>query len=406
MADANKIYYPGVGGAFRIFMSENDNNISIIDFDNSLSELEKKFIVECAPCLGFQNNFSTFERQTFKAPVADCEWYNLTDDFLDIIKDIQIDIFDISGQKITFKQLRNAADATAKIRNKNFFYKIVHEISQDYLVEGWKIQKNINELINSSQFDFPCIIKSCQGKGGKGNLVCYNQRDFDQVYNIFLSDLFAKKQEINTYNVFDEIIIEKFFKNCPSYNLSFYCSINGNMMYPRVSEQIIDEVFYRGNIYPANLNKEQNNHMKKIGFDICQYINKKFQYFGWIGLDFINIDGKIFVIEANPRVNSVTHAHKLAKGNPFIIRLMQYKSADSINVAFNNFYFDRTTAIGVIPYQLPNSNEILLMSVATNFDDAVKNLDNFAEKSGLDYIKQQSLDGYSKSISYYLLKQK
>ena len=153
--------------------------------------------------MGFQNNFSTFERQTFKAPVADCEWYNLTDDFLDIIKDIQIDIFDISGQKITFKQLRNAADATAKIRNKNFFYKIVHEISQDYLVEGWKIQKNINELINSSQFDFPCIIKSCQGKGGKGNLVCYNQRDFDQVYNIFLSDLFAKaagseKEEIAT----------------------------------------------------------------------------------------------------------------------------------------------------------------------------------------------------------------
>ena len=37
MAVANKISYPGVGGAFRIFMSENDNNISIIDFDNSLS---------------------------------------------------------------------------------------------------------------------------------------------------------------------------------------------------------------------------------------------------------------------------------------------------------------------------------------------------------------------------------
>ena len=218
--------------------------------------------------------------------------------------------------------------------------------------------------------------------------------------------MFAKKQEINTYNIADEIIIEKFFKDCPSYNFSFYCDINGNMLFASASEQIIDEVFYRGNIYPARLNKEQNNRMKKIGSEICQYINKEFQYFGWIGLDFINVDGKIFVIEANPRVNSVTHAHKLAKGNPFIIRLMQYKTADSIDTSFSNFYFDKTTATGVIPYQLPNLNEMLLLSAATNFDDAVKNLDNFAEKSGLHCVKQQSINGYSKSISYYLAKQK
>ena len=406
MVVANKIYYPSVGGAFRIFMSENSDNVSIIDFGISLSELENEFIIKCAPRLGFQNNISAFCQKNLESPTIHCEWYNLTDDFLNIIKDIKKDIFDVSGQKITLKQLKTAADAAAKIRNKNFFYKMVNEISPDYLVNGWGIQKNINELINDQQFDFPFIIKSCQGKGGKGNLVCYNQKDLEQVRNIFFSDLFAKKQEINTYNIADEIIIEKFFKDCPSYNFSFYCDINGNMLFASASEQIIDEVFYRGNIYPTRLNKEQNNRMKKIGSEICQYINKEFQYFGWIGLDFINVDGKIFVIEANPRVNSVTHAHKLAKGNPFIIRLMQYKTADSIDTSFSNFYFDKTTATGVIPYQLPNSNEILLMSAATNFDDAVKNLDNFAEKSGLHCVKQQSINGYSKSISYYLAKQK
>ncbi len=276
----NKIYYPGAGGAFRIFMSENGNNVSTIDFDNSLSELEKKFIAECAPRLGIRNNVSAFGQKNLEMPDIHCEWYNLTDDFLNRIKDIKKNIFDISGQKVTFKQLENAANAASKIRNKNFFYKMVNKISPDYLVNGWKIQKNINELIKNQQFDFPLIIKSCQGKGGKGNLVCYNQKDLKQVRNIFFSDLFAQKQETNTYNIANEIIIEKFFKDSPSYNFSFYCAINGNLLFSSISEQIIDEVFYRGNIYPTRLKKEQINQMKKIGSDICQYINRKFQYFG------------------------------------------------------------------------------------------------------------------------------
>ncbi len=404
MLGVNKIYYPSAGGAFRIFLSENGNNISIIDFDNAFSELERKFIIECAPRLGFKNNVNPLTLQNFKTPQICLEWYNLDDNFFNVINTFNGNIIDISGHPISLNQLKRAAQATPKIRNKNNFYQMINDISSNYLVKDWKFEKNINELLKRKQFKFPFIIKSCQGKGGKGNLVCYSQKDIEQVQNIFFSDLFAQKQEIHTYNISDEIIIESFFQNCSSYNLSFYCDINGNMMFANISEQIIDEVFYRGNIYPARLNQEQYNHIKMIGTDFSQYISKRFQYIGWIGLDFINVQGKIFVIEANPRVNSVTHAHKLAKGNPFIIRLMQYKSKDSIDIAFKNFHFDKSTAMGIIPYQLPNQNELLLMSVSNSIELAIENLDKFAKKTKLLPVSQQVINNFSKSISYYLSK--
>ena len=87
-----------------------------------------------------------------------------------------------------------------------------------------------------------------------------------------------------------------------------------------------------------------------------------------------------------------------------MIRLMQYKSKDSIDIAFKNFYFDKSTAMGVIPYQLPNQNELLLMSVSNSIESAIENLDKFAKKTKLLPVSQQVINNFSKSISYYLLK--
>ena len=46
---------------------------------------------------------------------------------------------------------------------------MVNNLASDYLVKDWKLEKNINELLKHKQFKFPFIIKSCQGKGGKGS---------------------------------------------------------------------------------------------------------------------------------------------------------------------------------------------------------------------------------------------
>ena len=71
--DVKKIYYPDVGGAVRVFLSENENDIFVVNLNNSLSELEKNFIKKCAPHLGFRKNIKNFTELGDKIPLLNCE---------------------------------------------------------------------------------------------------------------------------------------------------------------------------------------------------------------------------------------------------------------------------------------------------------------------------------------------
>lgn len=405
MMDVKKIYYPGNGGAFRIFIAKNEENYFIPNLNNSLSSLEKKFIKQYSSKLNFKKNLFPLKDAIAEEKLQH-EWYDLSDNFFSLLIKDKEKIWDINDNLIS-KEMLNIASQTANIiRNKNIFYKIVSQINSDYLLPNWKIIKDVNNIEKyKTEFIYPIIVKSCNGKGGKGNLVCNNSEDLTLVKEIFASELFAKKQERHTYNPKEEIIIEKFISDSSSYNLSFYCNLNGQMSDVNISEQIIEEVFYRGNIYPAYLNTYEKNKILQIGKDICNYMHKKFQYYGWLGLDFIKIGNEIYVIEANPRVNSVTHAHSLSDGNAFIIRLMKYNTKN-YNHIFNSFYFNHSKKTGILPYQLPNSDEILIISIAETLNLAKSQLEEFSKENALTTVIQSQTKTYSKSISYYLSKKK
>lgn len=400
--DDRKIYYSGNGGAFRIFIAKNSENYFIPHLDDSLSIWEKQFILGYAKRLGFNNNLFNFNGKTFKEN-CQYEWYDLSDDILNAIIKNKKEIRDIYDNIITTDQLQIASYAAKMIRNKNTFYKIINQILPNNFVTNWRIINDITLLKDYSyDFIYPVIIKSCNGKGGKGNIICNNPLEIQFVEQIFSSSLFAKKQENHVYNIKDEIIVERFFPNCPSYNLSFYCTPNGKMENANIAEQIIEEVFYRGNMYPTQLNEQEQKNIYQMGNDICHYINNKLGYLGWIGLDFIKINDKICVIEANPRINSVTHAYNLVQGNAFIIRLMKYQEQNRKQI-FCKFYFNQLTKTGILPYQLPNRNEALIISIAPRINEAKMQLKNFITETKMCPTKQLQVSNYSKSLSYYLL---
>lgn len=400
-----KIYYPGDGGAFRIFIAKNNENYFIPDLDNSLSILEKYFIHQYASKLDFNKNLFSLENIITEEKFQ-YEWYDLSNDFFSSVIGNKEKIRDTNNNLIPRETLDTIAQTANIIRNKNMFYKIVNQINSDYLLPDWKIVEDINNIEKyETKFTYPIIVKSCNGKGGKGNLVCNNSEDLTLAKEIFTSELFAAKQERHTYNPEEEIIIEKFIPNSSSYNLSFYCDLNGQMLNANISEQIIDEVFYRGNIYPTHLMTSEKNKILRIGKDICEYIHKELQYCGWIGIDFIKSGNEIYVIEANPRVNSVTHAHFLSQGNAFVIQLMKY-NLKNYNQIFDRFYFDQSNKTGILPYQLPNLEEILIISIAETVNLAQSQLEEFSKENKLITVAQSQIQTYSKSISYYLSKKK
>lgn len=231
-----KIYYTGKGGAFRLFVAENKTDICVVDFKNALTKTEQIFIEEYASKIGLRNNLRPFQNLN---GVYQQEWYKITKHFLKHVSQNGGQISDICGDILTLNDLSKAYFATKKIQNKLCFYKIVQKINPDYLLPNWKINK-----LENQKNEYPLIIKSCQGKGGKGNIVCYSDSDFDQCHKILNSKLFAKKQENGQYNTSNKIIIEKFYPNAVSYNCSFYCTKQGKIKFQKISQQIIEEVFY------------------------------------------------------------------------------------------------------------------------------------------------------------------
>ena len=393
-----KTYYADKGGAFRLFITNNKIDTFVIDYDTSLTSLEKEFISEYAAKFGFKNNLHPISNLNNENIY---EWYNIGPALLKHIKSQKKEhIKDINGNHITLKNLEKARKASEYIRNKINFYRLIKNINPDFLVPNTNIEK-----LDSTIHAYPFIIKSVQGKGGKGNIVCFSENDLSMVQSVFSSELFASKQENNRYNINRKVIVEKFFPNAPSYNYSFYCNTKGRISQAHISQQIIDEVFYRGNIYPSDLTLKQEKSIKQIGKEICRYIHKEYGFIGWIGLDFIIINNKVYVLEANPRVNSVTHAHQLANGNAFIIKLLKHQNK-SVKSIFNNFFFDHTSLCGILPYQIPNQEEILLISIHSSLEQAIQQLEIFKTQNSLTDVTQENIKPYSKSVSYYVAKMK
>lgn len=398
----NQLYYSGSGGAFRVFIAHNNKNIFIIDIKNSLSLLEREYIQKYAHLIDFKNNIHPFD-MTMKSEEFICEWYNITHELIHFLEKYKINIKDIYGHSVSYEQLYLALKFIHKIRDKNSFYHLIRQSFPDYLLDNNEFLSGVSELDTKIGFHFPIIIKSSHGKGGKGNITCFSKNDLIEAKKILCSDLFAQKQENHIYDINDTVIVEPFLENCESYNLSFYCDTHGEMRDIFLSEQIIEEVFYRGNIYPTNLTQNEKMYIFKIGQQISHYLSKNLGYLGWIGLDFIKTpSNQIYVIEANPRVNSVTHAHKLAKGNSFIIQLIKFNPKNT-DILFRNFYFDHLKNIGIIPYQIPKNDEMLIISINTSRKLALDKLKKFIIKMQLNIVTQPQVEKYSKSISYYLL---
>lgn len=388
-----KIYNASVGGAFRLFISDNQTDVLVVDFDTSLTDMEKCFINDFAYKIGFRNNLKK-EKNDDESDYY--EWYNITDKFLDYVKQQKNPIKDINGNELDLKDLKEIKVAADTIKDKINFYEMIDKINSDYLLPERYFGK-----ISNINCEYPFVIKSAYGKGGKGNIVCFSENDLAEVKRIFSSDLFKTKQENINNDYANKVIIEKFFSNVPSYNLSFYCNKDGSMQRENISQQIIDEVFYRGNLYPVPISSICRQKIMNIGKYICTYIGKNYNYVGWIGLDFILVNDCIYVIEANARVNSVTHAHQLAKGNSFVIKLLKHQNKD-VKSVLGSFFFDNKLKCGILPYQIPNNEEILIISVNSSLSQAQKQLEEFKKQNKLTDVLQEITDGHSKSISYYV----
>ena len=151
-----KIYNAGQGGAFRLFIADNQVDTIVIDYETSLTEIEKLFIDEFSAKYGFRNNLRSTEHKGIENIY---EWYNIDDCLLDYVKSQQDKyIKDIYNSYISLTELEKIKKASEFIRNKINFYNIIKKINPEYLLSEGYIEK-----LTKINCEYPFIIKSVQG---------------------------------------------------------------------------------------------------------------------------------------------------------------------------------------------------------------------------------------------------
>ena len=395
-----KLYFPGAEGPYKSIIS----GTPVFYDDKKISNNELALLLK------FNNNL--FKDSIYISDLSSIEtdvnltWYAADEGLIDFFNELNSKKLKIifNGKTLTSEFLKKIYNTSKIIRNKPQFYNMIKEWGFSSYLTSHEILafNNINEFYSSKKFDFPIIVKSSFGKGGKGNLVCYDDNDFKNCISILNSDFFSQKQEYKESVKESKLIVEPFILGCRSFNATFFCKNDLQENDILISEQDIEEVFYRGNKYFPAEDLKIRNTMSDVSLLLADKLISNLGYYGWLGIDFlITPNDEIRILEINPRVNSVTNGYLVSKGLPFQIKLCKLKdtTVSSSNIDELVMYDGST---GILPYQISSNLEFLLISIGQNRSVIEKNYTDLFQKGLVMEVTQRSIENSSKSISYYL----
>lgn len=401
------LYFPGKGGAYRSFLTD-PSTITYCP-QGSIGLIEDEFL----GLLGQDHRNAISNLEVLRGQELELMFYALDEEALSFVK--LLSEYNITpyynNKKLTIENTEIMIKAAKEMRNKAWFYDLAKSINQEMIVEEGSIYKNYDHLVSSldeikENPGLPLIIKSSCGKGGKGNLVCKNDNDLVSALEIIKDTKFSDKSEYGESATQMPFIVEKYYNKAPSYNVTFNCTSSNEDEEFFYSQQLVDEVFYRGNQSATSLDKEKRDKIEGFLKDFKKKVTA-IGYEGWVGLDFIDTPDGIKVIEVNPRINSVSHVFRLNKTCTFRMSLCSYEGRKEFNAqilyeTLKPHLYDKETGKGMIPYAIPKSNGVLLLYYTDNPHKLEQEFSEILSQIPFKENKQELIRDHSSSVSYYL----
>lgn len=191
--------------------------------------------------------------------------------------------------KKTFTVLGPPPLIAQKLDNKIEQVKLFHKLNLPH--NKTSIYESTANLLKNERYVIPGYISASYTSGGSESALIYSK----DMLNAFLSKL----RPINRKNPFMVAEIFKDIALAPNINVLV---TSDKKIHPLViADQILLGNKYLGNIYPSEASEKQLKQMNDIAKTIGDYLAKN-DYIGLFGLDFlINKDGKLVVVDLNPR---------------------------------------------------------------------------------------------------------
>lgn len=216
---------------------------------------------------------------------ATCEEVNL---YGKLFRDVNFDVVtrhtEFLRNKHTLGELLRSCDLIARLPRGVMFS------NYDELVSDIK---SVYESFDTEKI----LIKSSWGIGGKGNLLCCSESDLDIALSIINRDYFEAKAEYSTSCLDSTFRMEEYITNGKSYNA--FATIDGGSLRPSVfvTDQLVDEVFYRGNEYPSHASKNMKSILKNDTKKLLDLLSNKYSYLGPLGVDYMSYENKLYINE-------------------------------------------------------------------------------------------------------------
>ena len=285
------------------------------------------------------------------------------------------------------------------IGRKEFFYEIASGILPDAMPDRNKtifsdfnaLKSGIGNVVEVE--GYPIIIKSSNGKGGKGCLVCREESDLNLATEIIGHDIFSVKSEYGEDSRPLPFIVEKFLENASSYNISFFVGEDG--MDEREVVLLSKQIITNDTIYSGNESHDLSESSVDTAKDYARRLGVEFAKIGmrgWVGIDFVkDVEGEIKLIEANPRINGNTHAVRFLKElgrEEFLMPILEWVGEEDFHSDYMSQILGERSA-GAFPYNL-NRNDSLLYMFHGDTKEEVKDLISSVVSSGQFRVKQQA----------------
>lgn len=392
------IYIPGMGGGYRSLISQPQVPIPRT---SQISKFEHQYLSS----IGIAPHFC----DRINGHSIECYAYDeITQNQLFSLVEMHEPSINLLGDRLDITEFKRLVSISESMRDKGEFYKLVKSYSPNLALTESQTFSNYSELKLSlgvivKKIGYPLIIKSTCGKGGKGNLVCFDHADLEMALKIIESPLFANKTEYGHSPLGSAFIVEKFYAGTKAFNSTFL--INGNDKNVHyTSEQIIDEVFYRGNRSCDSISNLALCKISNFNHFFREYALNKLGYRGWVGIDYILLpDDRIIPIEVNPRINSITHSYLLSKDKPFELFLCRYVGNQEFSGNLIKSTLDNIKSAGnIYPYQISRADSIMFLAVADTYTQVKKLKSDLIGSNEFSSVQQSSVGGHSLSISYYL----
>lgn len=393
------LYFPGFGGAFRSVLSNDSCGIYLF---RPLSQYEERY-ADFLHRLGHNKTPLYLHPYDIKDLSVNLSWYAADHHLLAFCKklwNLGKEIF-CDGVILEPEQVQKLIDISKHIRNKpNFIQYLKEHFPQNTIIQGEQLSvSNLDNIIPN--MPLPFIIRSAHGKGGKGNIVCTSKQDISVVNDILSSAFFSGKQEYGE-DIFDfDVLVEPYLQNSISLNASCYIDCMRKIKYIDISEQTIEEVFYRGNRSVDWMLKKDLRKIQDLAIQLAKKLSNDFGYFGWLGIDLLMLNNReLLILEVNPRVNSVSHVRRIVGDLPFRLDLI---TTNSPYETINRFCDHHLKEYGIMLYQMSKDTELLALTTASNISDLSNKITGFInEAHELDFLTTVQKLGHSKSVSYFL----